>query len=227
MNSKRWLLCGIVSALAFAVWTALVMTVDVLPCGVNGTNIGLASFNTWFQGLTGVHMTLYSITDWLGLVPIFICFIFGGVGLVQMIKRRSLFKIDGDILILGAFYVAVIFCYLIFEMIPINYRPILIEGHMEASYPSSTTLLVLSVMPTLIEQANRRLKNAFAKRAISIFSICFSIFMVIGRTISGVHWFSDIFGSVLISSSLFSFYKASVDLSINKRAEKEAVNGIQ
>lgn len=227
INVKRWFICGIVSAVLFAVWTALIMMVDVLPCGVNGTNIGLAAFNTWFHRLTGVHMTLYSITDWLGLVPIFICFVFGGIGLVQMIKRRSLFKVDGDILILGAFYVAVIFCYLIFEMIPINYRPVLIEGHMEASYPSSTTLLVLSVMPTLTEQANRRLKNAFAKRAISIFSICFSLFMVLGRMISGVHWFSDILGSVLISCSLFSFYKAAVDLSIKKRAEKEAVNGIQ
>ena len=131
------------------------MTIDVSPVGQNGTNIGFATFNTGFHALTGANMTLYTITDWLGLVPIFICMIFGGVGLLQLIKRKSLFKVDKDIIILGIYYIIVIMAYLIFEMIPVGYRPIPIEGVMEASYPSSTTLLVLSVMPTLVEQAGR------------------------------------------------------------------------
>ena len=100
--------------------------------------------------------------------------------------------------------------YLIFEMISINYRPIPIEGRMEASYPSSTTLLVLSVMPTLVFQAERRLKNAAAKRIICIFAAVFSVFTVGGRLISGVHWFTDIFGGALLSAGLFSIYKAAV-----------------
>ena len=37
-------------------------------------------------------MTLYTITDWLGIVPIFICLCFGVMGLVQLIERRSLLK---------------------------------------------------------------------------------------------------------------------------------------
>ena len=94
-------------------------------------------------------MVIYTITDWLGLVPIFICLIFAGIGLAQLIQRKSLFRVDYDIIVLGIYYIIVIFGYLIFEMIPINYRPVLIDGFMEASYPSSTTLLVLSVMPTL------------------------------------------------------------------------------
>ena len=97
-------------------------------------------------------------------------------------------------------------------MIPINYRPILIEGIMEVSYPSSTTLLVLSVMPTLIFQANRRLKNVMMKKVIQIVTILFSAFMVIGRMISGVHWLTDIVGSVLLSTGLFCIYKAGVIL---------------
>ena len=100
----------------------------------------------------------------MGLVPIFICIIFGGIGFVQLIKRKSLFKVDCDIILLGIYYIIVIGYYLIFEMIPINYRPMLVEGFMEASYPSSTTLLVLSVMPTLIYQVNYRLKNDALKK---------------------------------------------------------------
>ena len=155
-------------------------------------------------------MTLYTVTDWLGLVPLVVSLMFAGVGVVQLVKRKSLLKVDSDILILGIYYVVVVFCYLVFEMIPINYRPILIEGIMEASYPSSTTLLVLCVMPTLMEQMNRRVKNGTVNKVIGILVISFSVFMVLGRLISGVHWFTDIVGSVFLSVGLFFIYKAFV-----------------
>ena len=211
-NGKRVLFIGSILVAAFAIWTALIQIVDVQPIGQNGTDIGFASFNHWFHKLTGVHMTIYTITDWLGLIPLFVCMIFGVIGMVQLIKRRSLFKVDYDIIFLGMYYIIVIFSYLVFEMIPINYRPILIEGFMEASYPSSTTLLVLSVMPTLIFQVNLRLKNVSLKKMICILTSIFSAFMVIGRLVSGVHWFTDIVGSVLLSAGLFCIYKAVVML---------------
>ena len=195
---------------AFALWTVMIQYVDVQAVGQNGTKIGFADFNVWFHQLTGVHMTIYTITDWLGLVPVFICLCFGVLGLVQLIKRRSLLKVDADILLLGVYYVLVIACYLIFEMIPINFRPILIEGRLEASYPSSTTLLVLSVMPTLMFQAYRRVEKPLIRKATAVFVIAFSMFMVIGRLISGVHWATDIIGSVLLSSGVFMLYWSSI-----------------
>ena len=209
-NGKRVLLIGSMFVVLFAVWTALIQIVDVQPIGQNGTDIGFASFNSWFHKLTGVHMTIYTITDWLGLIPLFVCMIFGGIGFVQFVKRRSLFKVDYDIILLGIYYVIVIFGYLIFEMIPINYRPILIDGFMEASYPSSTTLLVLSVMPTLILQVNQRLENIVVKKTICILASTFSAFMVIGRLVSGAHWFTDVVGSIMLSAGLFYVYKAVV-----------------
>lgn len=209
-NGKKNLILGMVSVAAFAVWTLLIQVVDVQPVGQNGTNIGFAAFNVRFHKLTGVHMTIYTITDWLGLVPLCVCMIFGGLGFVQLVKRRSLLKVDFDILLLGIYYILVIFGYLIFEAVPINYRPILIDGFLEASYPSSTTLLVLSVMPTLIYQANRRLENAVVKKVLCIFTVFFSAFMVIGRLLSGVHWFTDIVGAVFLSAGLFCIYKAVV-----------------
>ena len=156
-------------------------------------------------------MLIYTITDWLGLVPIIICMCFGMLGLVQLVKRRSLFKVDTDILLLGAYYVVVILGYLLFEMVPINYRPILINGNLEASYPSSTTLLVLSVMPTLKYQSDRRIANPMTRKAIVLFVIVFSSFMVIGRLISGVHWATDIIGSVFLSSGLFMVYRSMAE----------------
>ena len=204
---RKELLAGIVLLAAFVLWTILIRNIDVQNAGSNGTAVGFATINVWFHQLTGVHMLVYKITDWLGLVPIIICMCFGVLGLVQLIKRRSILRVDPDILLLGVYYVLVIACYLIFEMIPINYRPILINGNLEASYPSSTTLLVLSVMPTLKYQSDRRIANPMTRKAIVLFVFAFSSFMVMGRLISGVHWATDIIGSVFLSSGLFMIYR--------------------
>ena len=205
-NKKKHMWMGIWFLLAFLLWTALIRCADVQAVGPYGTKVGFAVFNLWFHHLTGVHMTIYTITDWLGLVPIAVCLGFGFVG----------------ILLLGLYYVLVILAYLIFEMIPINYRPILIGGALEASYPSSTTLLVLSVMPTLVFQVGRRWKRKTVKRAVNLFVVLFSAFMVLGRAVSGVHWATDIVGSVLLSFGLFKLYQSAVS-AIDLRNQ----NGVQ
>ena len=221
MKEKRTLRTGLSLLAAFLIWTALIRCVDVQAAGPNGTAIGFAAFNVWFHRLTGVHMALYTITDWLGLVPILICTSFGALGLAQLIKRRSARRVDPDLLLLGTYYVLVILAYLIFEMLPINYRPVLIEGRLEASYPSSTTLLVLSVMPTLVFQARRRCKKPALRKAAARFAGAFSAFMALGRLLSGVHWATDIIGSILLSAGLFALYRAAVSFTDAARAEKQ------
>ena len=223
-NKKKHLWMGIWFLLAFLLWTALIRCVDVQAAGPNGTKVGFAAFNLWFHHLTGVHMTVYTITDWLGLVPIAVCLGFGFVGVFQLIRRKSLIRVDPDILLLGLYYVLVILAYLIFEMIPINYRPILIGGALEASYPSSTTLLVLSVMPTLKHQIDQRTDKPLVRNVTGLFVIAFSAFMVIGRLIAGVHWATDIIGAVFLSAGLFLLYRYAVDLADRRR---EATDGIQ
>lgn len=218
-SGKRTLAAGAALMLLFVVWTFLILHVDVQPVGQNGTNIGFASVNTWFHRLTGVHMGIYTVTDWLGLVPIVICIGFGVLGLAQWIRRKSLKKVDIDIILLGVYYVLVILGYLVFETIPINYRPIPINGAMEASYPSSTTLLVLSVMPTLKFQLDRRLHSKAAKGVATAFVILFSAFMVFGRLIAGVHWLTDIIGAVFLSAGLYLLYCSAVML-VEQRAGK-------
>ena len=155
-------------------------------------------------------MSLYTITDWLGLVPF--CFItgFGILGLCQWIKRKSFLEVDYSILALGGFYIIVMVLYIFFEIFVINYRPILINGILEASYPSSTTMLVMCVMPTAIMQFNARIKNDVLKRYLTSAITAFIIFMVIGRLISGVHWITDIIGGALLSTGLVLMYRAII-----------------
>ena len=193
--------------LAFVLWTAAVCMVDVQAIGPYGSAVGLAGMNGAFHRLTGVHMDLYLITDWLSLVPIGFVMGFAVLGVVQWVKRKHICKVDQNLLALGGFYIAVMAVYVFFEMIVVNHRPILIDGILEASYPSSTTVLVLCVMPASVMQLNDRIRHRKFRRSIAFAMYGFSALMVAGRLVSGVHWLSDMIGGLLISSALVTMYR--------------------
>jgi len=211
-DTRRSFCAAICVLAAFALWTAAVRFVDVQAIGPRGSTVGLAAVNQFVHNLTGVNMTLYAVTDWLGLVPIGFVIGFALLGLVQWIRRKKLLKVDYSILVLGGFYIAVMAAYIIFEMYVINYRPVLINGYLEASYPSSTTMLVMCVMPTAAMQFNARIKSGTFRRCISSAITAFAVFMVIGRLVSGVHWFTDIVGGALLSAGLVLLYRVIVSM---------------
>jgi len=199
---------------AFSLWTATIQFIDVQTIGPQGSSVGFATLNGFVHNLTGVHMSLYAITDWLGLVPLAFVMGFALLGLVQWIKRKYLLKVDYSILVLGGFYIVVMAVYVLFEVFVVNYRPVLIGGILEASYPSSTTMLVMCVMPTAIMQFNARIKNNILKRFVASAITAFVVFMVIGRLLSGVHWFTDIIGGALLSAGLVLMYRAIIRLEV-------------
>ena len=195
---------------AFVLWTLAVRFVDVQTIGPQNTTVGFASLNQFIHTLFGVHLTLYTLTDWLSLLPLGFVLGFACLGLVQWIRRKHFFLVDRSILILGVFYVIVMAAFCLFEVLVINYRPVLIDGHLEASYPSSTTLLVLCVMPTAAMQLRMRIKNRSCRQWFTFLITVFTAFMVIARLISGVHWFTDIIGGILLSTGLVSLYYAII-----------------
>ena len=199
---------------AFFLWTATIQFIDVQTIGPQGSSVGFATLNGFVHNLTGVHMSLYAITDWLGLVPLAFVMGFALLGLVQWIKRKYLLKVDYSILVLGGFYIVVMAVYVLFEVFVVNYRPVLIGGILEASYPSSTTMLVMCVMPTAIMQFNARIKINILKRFVASAITVFVVFMVIGRLLSGVHWFTDIIGGALLSAGLVMMYRAIICLEV-------------
>lgn len=204
--AKRNLCLAACLTAAFVLWTAALRIFDVQAIGPEGSSVGFATVNGFVHSLTGVHMTLYTITDWLGLVPVGICLGFAVLGLIQWIKRKDFLQVDYSILVLGGFYLVVMAVYIFFEMYTVNYRPVLIGGYLEASYPSSTTMLVMCVMPTAILQLNGRLRNPALRRWAAAAIGAFTAFMVIGRLLSGVHWFTDIVGGALLSAGLVLAY---------------------
>ena len=209
---KKMFFMGVGFLGAFLLWTVLVSYVDVRAIGQNASSVGFAALNGYVHNLTGVNMIQYKITDWRGLVKIGVAFGFAVLGLVQWVGRKSLFKVDRSILALGGFYIIVLAMYIFFEIVVINYRPVLIDGYLEASYPSSTTMLVMCVMPTAMMQLHARIKSDVFRRCVLISIAAFTAFMVIGRLASGVHWLTDIIGGALVSAGLVITYASVSDI---------------
>lgn len=197
---------------AFVLWTIAIRVVDVQAIGPQESSVGFATINGFVHHLIGVHMSLYIITDWLGLVPLIFALGFTIFGLVQWVKRKSILKVDRSILVLGGFYLVVIAAYILFETVVINYRPVLIAEFLEVSYPSSTTVLVMCVMPTAMMQLRDRIKNRMFRRCVFIVICAFIVFMLVARLISGVHWLTDIIGGALLSAGLVMMYDCAAKI---------------
>lgn len=206
-EKRRALRIALCLLAAFALWTAAVCCIDVAAIGPQGTAVGFAGLNGSIHRLTGVNMKLYRITDWLGLIPLLTAAGFALLGLKQWLTRRRIRYVDRSILALGGFYIAVIAVYALFEAVIVNYRPVLINGVAEASYPSSTTMLALCVMPAgAIELCSRSGSKTF-RRCAAMLTAAFCAFMVTGRLLSGVHWFTDIVGGALLSAGLVLLFR--------------------
>ena len=215
MNNKKrnFLISGILLLIAIT-FTILVKVVDVKQIGVNNSSIGFATLNQFIFETTGVNMIWYHITDWLGLIPVFMAIVYAFIGLIQLIKRRSIFKVDKEIILLGLYYIIVIALYVFFEKVIINYRPILMNGFLEASYPSSHTLMTICICGSSI-LINKKLFNNKITKVINYLSIIIITITVVGRLTSGVHWFTDVLGGILISSGLLMTFYSLLSI-INK-----------
>ena len=208
MKNKRNLLFAAVSGLSAALLIILVRFVDVRPIGPEGTSIGLSYLNQFVFDRFGVNMLWYEITDWLGVAAVLTAFLFALTGMVQLIKRRSLLKVDRAILALGGLYIIVIGLYVLFEVLIVNYRPIIMPGGTgpEASFPSSHTMLVCVIMGSAMMLIDRYIGVKTLQSLLRIICAVIIGVTVIGRSIAGVHWFTDILGGILISASLLALF---------------------
>lgn len=212
-NRKNILIC-ILLVLLSIIYTILVKYVDTSIIGPNGSVVGFSSLNSFVFNLTGNNMTLYKITEILGIIPILIALMYAVIGLIQVIDRKSL-KVDKELIALGILYVVVILIYVFFEKCIINYRPVLIDGILEASYPSSHTLLSICICGSALLINKYLFNNKKIYKYINIVSIISMVLIVLGRLLSGVHWASDIIGSIIISISLLKILETYY-LSIKK-----------
>lgn len=198
--------------LLFAALTLAVSLIDLRPIGPQGSPVGLAGINGFFFELFGVNMLWHDIAEILGYAILLFVAFFAILGAIQLIKRKKLFAVDRAILLLGVFYAAVAAVYVAFELVVVNYRPILIEGELEASYPSSHTLLAICVVATAIVALH---KIFGAKKWVICLDVVSSLAMtatVVFRAISGVHWLTDILAGIILSLALVFLYCGAVEI---------------
>lgn len=206
-ESRKWTIITGILFLVFLLFTVMVKTIDVQPVGPEESFVGFAGINQFVFELFGENLFLYIITDWLGAASIAAALGFAVLGLFQLIIRRDIRKVDARVLLLGSFYLIIVVFYFFFERVIINYRPVLLSGSLEASFPSSHTMIVICIMVTAMLQFHYYLRHKkiwlWAADSISVLMI---IVTVAGRLVSGVHWLTDIVGGVLLSSALISLY---------------------
>ena len=210
MKNRKELIISILLSIVSIVYVVLLKTVDVAGIGPSGSEVGFSSMNLKFKELIGSNMTIYNITEILGYLVLGIVCIYGIIGLVQLVKRRGLLKVDRDIIVLGIFYLVIMILYLLFDEVAINYRPILIDGELEASFPSSHTMLALCVCISSLMISRKYIDKNYITIT-NFITVLLMVGVLVGRIVSGVHWLSDIIGGVIISITLLSwFYTALV-----------------
>ena len=211
MKNKKNIVLAVIMTIVSIIYTIIVKSVDVKAIGPNKSKVGLSTLNKGFKDIIGSNMTIYKITELLGLLVLLIVCIYALVVLYQLIKRKKIFKIDREIIILGIFYVLMILTYIFFEKFIINYRPILIDNELEASYPSSHTILAICTCISSLIVSKKYLSEKYLKITnIKTIILLFSVFL--GRMFSGVHWLSDIIGGFIISLTLLSYFNLMYNL---------------
>ncbi len=209
---QKKFLAALILFVLFFVFTIAVKTLDVQAIGPQGSEVGLAGINGFFFNLLGTSDFWYKLTKLLGYLSFVVAGIFALIGLTQLVRRKSLKKVDYRLLLLACFYVLVVIFYVLFEKVVVNYRPVILDEAvgLEASYPSSHTMMLLCIMATALRLLPRYCKNDAVAAIGRVACIAMMIVMPVGRLLSGVHWFTDVLGAVLLSAALVSLYSAAV-----------------
>ena len=226
MKRKIYLATAVILFGLFFLFTAIISNIDIQAIGPNGSEVGLATINGAFRDALGTTETYnelwYDISELAGLIPLAIAGCFTILGVCQAIKRRSLFKVDAHIFALAGFYAAILGAYVAFEFVQINFRPVLMDGVLEASYPSSHTMLAFGICTTAIFELHELVKHKKALLiAADIFCVVVSLIVLLGRLLSGVHWLTDIIAGLLLSAALICFYRFTVLFIQSKQKAKE------
>lgn len=223
MKKLAYLLVPSLFLVVFVVWTVLVKVIDVQYVGAAGF-LGFYSLNTQINDFVQSQNTelFNKLTDVLMYIAISTLVPFAVVGLVQLIKRKDLKKVDSAIYIILAGYVAMVVIYLAFEIVKINYSPLSTAEELKASYPSSHVMIYSVMMgAAVLGLLHFARMHDDLKLLINIFYMFSTFGMAALRLLSGQHYFTDIIGALLVSYTILFAVNSLYRYSKNEKTEEE------
>lgn len=206
---KKSLIQFVAVTLIAVVFTVLVKIVDVGFVSSTGNLVGFSSVNIPFSQKFGFNPIFYKVSEVLGYLIFLVIAVFAFIGCYQLIKRKSLMKVDKDLYALAITYVFTFALYIFFDkVLVINLRPIIMAGESiaEPSFPSSHTLLAVSVLGTAISECGKIRKKSFRVSLVIVLAILMGA-TVLSRLFSGVHWVTDIIAGILWGEVMMTLYQ--------------------
>ncbi len=223
MSKKKKLLIDMCFLLFMVslVYTLLIKFVDVRGIAADGSNVGFASINSFFKDLLPFNKTWYEISNVLGFIAILIAVLYAMLGCYQLVQVKKISKVDKRLLILAGFYIVFAILYVVFDKVAINYRPVMIDGEVEASFPSTHTMLAICICGSSLLVSKYFVTHKEIRKYIDVMSWGLMIFIVIARVLAGVHWITDIIGGIIISLLLLMIFYTIIYIVNHKKSTQK------
>lgn len=154
------------------------------------------------------------ITDVILITALAILGVFAILGLTEWIRRKSLKKVDKQLLGMIPSLVLMAATYFIFDkLLVLNTRP---NGSGEPSFPSTHTMVATTIFLMTMLALPKYIKNKPLRIILDIVMLALIILVSIGRVAANMHWVSDVIGGLI-----FAVIFAGLYLLIVKHKKKE------
>lgn len=219
---RKFLLAGVMLAV-FICLTVLLYTADRQPyttlvtpyaegAEAETATIGLAGLNLKVSEWLGFRNVFYEITEILGYVEIAVAVCIFLLAVYQLVTRKSVRKMDREVIAMMVPYALIVIFYVLFERISPNFRPVLLEEGLEMSFPSTHTVLGVGIMVTAEAFFARHFRNnTFMGKWMPWICRIISVTTVFCRTMSGVHWATDILGGLILAFAIAFVYDGLIE----------------
>lgn len=126
------------------------------------------------------------------------------LGLIQLISRRSLKKVDHELLMFPIPLAIMAIVYVVFEkFLILNTRP---NGSGEPSFPSTHVMITATIFFMVAVVLPRYIKSKVLCAMFDIIMLILLVLVCTGRILANMHWPTDVAGGVVFASIFAAIY---------------------
>ena len=156
-------------------------------------------------------------TDIILIASIASLAVFAIFGLCQWIKRKSIKKVDKELIFMLIPLILMAIVYFVFDKFLIwNTRP---DGSGEPSFPSTHVMVVATIFLLIALVLPRYIKSKAACALLDLMMLIFIVLTCVGRVLANKHWTSDVIGALVFSLVFALIYYLTA---IRRRRKKDA-----